>query len=68
MFKRIVQRSIDGKYAIKKLTIIGWVYQDVVDHHYWWYSPDNVYKYCWTKKLDLIDKLFNNKETIIRKK
>ena len=68
MFNRIVQRSIDGKYAIKRWSVFWWAYQDVTDHQYWWTNPDKVDEYCWTDNLDLINKLFNNKETVIRKK
>jgi hypothetical protein len=68
MFERIVQRSIDGKYAIKRWSVFRWTYQDVSDPQYWWTNPNKVNEYCWTDDLDLINRLFNNKETVIRKK
>ena len=69
MFKRIVQRSIDGKYAIKRwMPFIGWEYKSLASEVFWWKDVDPVNKYCWTDDLDRLNKLLDNKETIIRKK
>ena len=71
MFKRIVQRSLDGKYAIKRWNwrIWGWQYQGMNFNDIWWTRRDYIDRYCWTDDYNLVLKLFNGtKETVIKSK
>lgn len=70
MFKRIVQRKGDGKYAVKRYTLfIGWEYRGIDDSNIWWSSDEYIDKYCWTddynKALELLE--FDDEEVIKRK-
>lgn len=70
MFKRIVQRKGDGKYAVKRYKLTtGWEYRDVKDTYMWWCSNDYIHRYCWTddynKALKLLD--FDDEKVIKRK-
>ena len=71
MFKRIVQRNFDGKYAIKRWNLLFWCweYQGMISHDYWWKGSDsNIDYYCWTDDYNLVLKLFNDTETVIKSK
>jgi hypothetical protein len=34
-----------GRFAVRKLTLIGWKYLDL-DGSYWWVTPEYVWKHC----------------------
>ena len=67
MFKRIVQRKGDGKYAVKRFDLInGWEYLDLYDRKKWWsYASE----FCWTddynKAIELSE--FDDEKVIKRK-
>jgi hypothetical protein len=67
MFKRIVQRKGDGKYAVKRYSLFcGWEYLDVYDTKKWWsYAAP----FCWTKDYNTALQLFDfNDEKVIKRK
>lgn len=50
-FKLHICQLMNGKYAVRKLTLIGWEYLDSTSHNgkrdnYWWTIKDSVLKYC----------------------
>ena len=70
MFKRIVQRKGDCKYAVKRYTLfLGWECRDVNGRSMWWFSENYIGDYCWTddynKALELLK--FDDEEVIKRK-
>ena len=60
MFERIVQRNLDGKYAIKRLSLFPprWEYKDLHALYFWWSLDDCFSSECWTDNYRLISKLF----------
>ena len=70
MFKRIVQRACNGKYAVKRwdLFLADWEYRDTIYPNYWWPLNHKFNPRCWTDDYDLILKLFKDEEVIVKRK
>lgn len=39
----------DGeKFALKKWSLLGWLYFDTVSHGFWWGKNSEYFSHCWT--------------------